>query len=35
MLSEMIERNRRGDAAATTWIGRFIRLSDYLRHKSA
>jgi hypothetical protein len=35
MLGEMIERNRRGDAAATTWIGRFIRLSDYLRHKSA
>jgi hypothetical protein len=35
MLGEMIERNMRGDAAATAWIGRFIRLSDYLRHKSA
>jgi alpha-amylase/alpha-mannosidase (GH57 family) len=35
VLGELIERNRRGDAAATEWIGRFIRLSDYLRHKDA
>ncbi|HKP14292.1 MAG TPA: DUF3536 domain-containing protein, partial [Blastocatellia bacterium] len=35
MLGEMIERNRRGDAAATSWIECFVRLSDYLRHKSA
>jgi alpha-amylase/alpha-mannosidase (GH57 family) len=35
MLGEMIKRNQQGDAAATEWIERFIRLSDYLRHKSA
>jgi alpha-amylase/alpha-mannosidase (GH57 family) len=35
MLGEMIERNMRGDRAATEWIERFIRLSDYLRLKSA
>ncbi|MEN3330823.1 MAG: hypothetical protein V7641_188 [Blastocatellia bacterium] len=34
-LGEMIERNQRGDSAATEWIERFIRLSDHLRHKSA
>jgi hypothetical protein len=35
MLGKMIERTRRGDATAIAWIERFIRLSDYLRHKSA
>ncbi|HKQ05127.1 MAG TPA: DUF3536 domain-containing protein [Blastocatellia bacterium] len=35
MLGEMIERNTNGDRNATSWIERFIRLSDYLRLKSA
>ena len=35
MLGEMIERNTSGDRDATSWIERFIRLSDYLRLKSA
>ena len=35
MLGEMIERNTNGDRSATLWIERFIRLSDYLRLKSA
>ena len=35
MLGEMIERNTNGDRNATLWIERFIRLSDYLRLKSA
>jgi alpha-amylase/alpha-mannosidase (GH57 family) len=35
MLGQMIERNMRGDVAATAWIECFIRLSDYLRHQSA
>ncbi|HEY9230960.1 MAG TPA: DUF3536 domain-containing protein [Blastocatellia bacterium] len=35
MLGEMIERNMGSDRDATVWIERFIRLSDYLRLKSA
>jgi alpha-amylase/alpha-mannosidase (GH57 family) len=35
MLGEMIERNMGSDRDATMWIERFIRLSDYLRLKSA
>ena len=35
MLAQMIERGRHGDAEAAKWIDRFVRLTDYLRHKDA